>query len=301
VQIIDTVAQLRDVVAARRGEGATTVGLVPTMGAFHEGHLSLMRRARGESDLVVVSVFVNPSQFGDVNDLERYPRDLDRDARLAQSERVDVLFAPSFEEVYPEGFSTTVEVAGIADTLCGAPEQRGPEHFRGVATVVTKLLNMCAPDVAYFGAKDFQQALVIERLVRDLDIPVRIEVCPTVRDADGLALSSRNAHLSEAERRRALGLSRALAVAEQAISGGEREAANVAALAREELARSGAEPEYVEVVSAQDLSRLERLEGQKALIAIAARVGSTRLIDNTVVSVPAGAAEGRSKTDVSNT
>ena len=195
------------------------------MGAFHDGHLSLIRKARQECDLVVVSVFVNPSQFGDGDDLARYPRDLERDAGLARHERVDVLFAPSFDEVYPEGFSTTVEVAGIGETLCGAPEQRGPEHFRGVATVVAKLLSMCRPDVAYFGAKDFQQTVVIRRLVRDLDIPVRIEVCPTVRDADGLALSSRNAHLSDDERQSALALSRALAMAQEAIAGGLLEAA----------------------------------------------------------------------------
>ncbi len=296
MRIIHTVAQLRDAVEATRREGDRTVGLVPTMGAFHDGHLSLIRRARQDCDLVVVSVFVNPSQFGDGDDLARYPRDLERDAGLARQERVDVLFAPSFDEVYPEGFSTTVEVAGIGETLCGAPEQRGPEHFRGVATVVTKLLNMCGPDVAYFGAKDFQQTAVIRRLVRDLDIPVRIEVCPTVRDADGLALSSRNAHLSHDERQSALGLSRGLALAQEAIAGGLLDAAAAATLAREELERSGVEAEYVEVVSARDLAPLERLEGEEILIAIAARVGRTRLIDNAIVSVPAGTAQGRTTT-----
>lgn len=296
MRIIHTVAQLRDAVEATRREGDATVGLVPTMGAFHDGHLSLIRRARQDCDLVVVSVFVNPSQFGDGDDLARYPRDLARDAGLARQERVDVLFTPSFDEVYPEGFSTTVEVAGIGETLCGAPEQRGPEHFRGVATVVTKLLNMCGPDVAYFGAKDFQQTAVIRRLVRDLDIPVRIEVCPTVRDADGLALSSRNAHLSHDERQSALGLRRGLALAQEAIAGGLLDAAAVATLAREELERSGVEAEYVEVVSARDLAPLQRLEGEEILIAIAARVGGTRLIDNAIVSVPAGTAEGRTTT-----
>jgi pantoate--beta-alanine ligase len=283
MRIVETVADLREQVESARAGGAT-VGLVPTMGAFHEGHLSLMRRARSECGLVVASLFVNPSQFGAGEDLERYPRDLDRDAELARAEGVDVLFTPSFEEVYPPGFSTTVEVAGVGETLCGDPARRGPGHFRGVATVVTKLLNMCAPDVAYFGAKDFQQSVVIRRLVADLDIPVRIEVCPTVRDADGLALSSRNAYLSAREREDALSLKRGLDAARQRIDEGERDPGAVADAARAELSRPGVEPEYVEVVSARDLAALDRLEGE-VLIAIAARVGSARLIDNVVVNL----------------
>jgi pantoate--beta-alanine ligase len=283
MRVVETVDQLRQQVAAARRAGGS-IGLVPTMGAFHEGHLSLIRRARAECDLVVVSLFVNPSQFGAGEDFERYPRDLDRDRALAEQEQVDLLFNPSFDEVYPPGFSTAVEVAGAADVLCGAPERRGAAHFRGVATIVAKLLNACAPDVAYFGAKDFQQTVVIRRLVADLDMPVRIEVCPTFRDADGLALSSRNAYLSAAERRRALALNRALEAGECAIADGASDIAVVAGVVRAELEHAGVEPEYVEVLSAHDLSALEQVEGE-VLIAIAARVGRTRLIDNTVVKV----------------
>jgi pantoate--beta-alanine ligase len=246
-----------------------------------------------ECALLVVSLFVNPSQFGAGEDLDRYPRDLERDAGLARLEGVDLLFAPSFEEVYPQGFSTAVEVAGIGETLCGDPAWRGPGHFRGVATVVTKLLNMCAPDVAYFGAKDFQQSVVIRRLVSDLNIPVRIEVCPTVRDADGLALSSRNAYLSPDERANALSLKRALDAAERTIADGARDPEAVADAAHAELERPGVETEYVGVVSAHDLTPLERLDGE-ILIAIAARVGRARLIDNVVVNL--GAPDARTGT-----
>jgi pantoate--beta-alanine ligase len=289
MRTIETVSELREQVTQARADGAT-VGLVPTMGAFHEGHLSLMRRARTDCELLVVSLFVNPSQFGAGEDLDRYPRDLEHDAALARSEGVDLLFTPSFEEVYPQGFATAAEVAGAGETLCGDPARRGPGHFRGVATVVTKLLNMCAPDVAYFGAKDFQQSVVIRRLVADLNIPVRIEVCPTVRDADGLALSSRNAYLSADERANALSLKRALDAAQRAIEDGARDPDVVADVARLELDRPAVEPEYVEVVSARDLTPLERLDGE-ILIAIAARVGKARLIDNVVVNL--GAPEPR--------
>jgi pantoate--beta-alanine ligase len=290
----ETISELRASVAAARERGET-VALVPTMGAFHEGHTSLMERARAECDFVVVSLFVNPSQFGAGEDFSGYPGDRGRDAALAREKKVDVLFAPPFEQIYPDGFSTTVEVAGLAEKLCGDPRRRGAGHFRGVATVVTKLLNICSPDVAYFGAKDYQQAVVIRRLVADLDIPVRIEVCPTVRDADGLALSSRNAYLSKAERRRASSLKRALDSAAAAIATGATDAAAVVAAARRPLDEAGVEPEYIEVVSAHDLEPLDRLEGE-ILIAVAARVGRARLIDNVVVdagsgriSVPAGA------------
>src|SRR6185437_10678172 len=197
MNVVHTVAELRAALVGPRRAGQT-IGLVPTMGAFHDGHLSLMRRARRDCDVVVVSLFVNPAQFNDPADLERYPRDHERDRALAAELGVDHLFAPAVEEVYPPGFATTVSVSGITEALEGA--HRGRAHFDGVATVVTKLFNMVSPDVAYFGQKDAQQALVIRRLVRDLDMPVRIEVCPTVRESDGLALSSRNAHLSAADR-----------------------------------------------------------------------------------------------------
>ena len=281
MRTVRTVAELREALAPERRAGRS-IGLVPTMGYFHEGHLSLMRRARAESDVVVVSLFVNPAQFGPGEDLEAYPRDERHDTRLAEAEGVDVLFAPQVEEVYPDGFDTTVTIAGLTEILEGDEAQRGPEHFAGVTTVVTKLFNMVAPDVAYFGQKDAQQALVIRKLVRDLDIPVRIEVCPTIRDPDGLALSSRNAYLSEEERGRALALSRALRAAEAAVAGGTREAAAVVAAAREELDRAGVQPDYLALRSATDLSPVERVNGS-TLLAVAARVGRARLIDNAIL------------------
>ena len=283
MKVVRTVAELREALAPARRDGSK-VGLVPTMGAFHEGHLSLMRAARAECDMVVVSLFVNPSQFGQGEDFENYPRDLDADISLAGREGVDLLLLPSLREVYPPGFSTTVEVTGLTNILCGAPGSRGADHFHGVTTVVTKLLNMCGPDVAYFGAKDFQQARVIERLVRDLDIPVTIEICPIVRDRDGLALSSRNAYLSDIERRRALSIKRGLDAAEHAIHTGATSVPEVASAAREELESAGVEPEYVEVVAAGDLSPLEEIGDEEVLVAIAAKVGKARLIDNVVIT-----------------
>ena len=202
MRLVRTVDELRAALQPLRREGRT-IGLVPTMGYLHDGHLSLVRRARAESDVVVVSLFVNPAQFGPGEDLEAYPRDERRDSALAEAEGADLLFAPSTEEVYPEGFATSVTVSGLTEVMCGDPARRGPEHFAGVTTVVTKLLNIAQPDVVYFGQKDAQQALVIRRLVRDLDIPVRVSVCPTVREDDGLALSSRNAYLDPEERERA--------------------------------------------------------------------------------------------------
>ena len=281
MRVLRTVAELRTLLAAARS-GGNSIGLVPTMGYFHEGHLSLMRRARSDTDVVVVSLFVNPAQFAPGEDLDAYPRDEERDQRLAEGEGVDVLFAPPLEEVYPEGFATTVTVRDLTEMLEGDQAQRGAVHFQGVTTVVTKLFNMVGPDVAYFGQKDAQQALVVRKLVRDLDIPVRIEVCPTIRDADGLALSSRNAYLSPEERERALGLSRALRAAEAAVAGGTRDAAAVVAVARDELDRAGVEPDYLQLRSATDLSPVERVNGS-ALLAVAARVGRARLIDNAIL------------------
>jgi pantoate--beta-alanine ligase len=281
MRTVRSVAELRPLLAAARSAGRS-IGLVPTMGYFHDGHLSLMRRARRDNDVVVVSLFVNPAQFGPGEDLDAYPRDEKRDERLAEAEGVDVLFAPPVEEVYPQGFATTVTVRDLTETLEGDDAQRGAEHFQGVTTVVTKLFNMAGPDVAYFGQKDAQQALVIRKLVRDLDIPVRIEVCPTVRDPDGLALSSRNAYLSAEERERALALNRALRAAEAAVESGTRDAAAVVAAARDELDRAGVEPDYLQLRSATDLSPVERVNGS-TLLAVAARVGRARLIDNAIL------------------
>jgi pantoate--beta-alanine ligase len=281
VTTVRTVRELRELLLPERRAGRT-IGLVPTMGAFHGGHLSLIRRAREDCDVVVVSLFVNPTQFGHGEDLDSYPRDERRDAALAAEEGVDLLFVPTVDEVYPDGFDVTVRVGGLTSVLDGDARRRGPEHFAGVATVVTKLFNMVAPDVAYFGQKDAQQALVVRKLVRDLDIPVRIEVCPTVRDADGLALSSRNSYLSGDERERALGLSRALRAAERSVAGGRRDAASVLGAARAELDRAGVEPEYLELRSLTDLAPADRVNGS-TLLAVAARVGRARLIDNAIL------------------
>jgi pantoate--beta-alanine ligase len=278
---VRTVHELRAALSEPRRAGRS-IGLVPTMGAFHDGHLELMRRARAENEVVVVSLFVNPAQFGPSEDLETYPRDEARDAAQAAELGVDVLFAPPVEEVYPAGFSTTVSVAGLTEVLDGDTGQRGAEHFHGVTTVVTKLFNMAQPDAAYFGQKDAQQALVIKRLVRDLDIPVRIEVVPTVREPDGLAMSSRNAYLTEKERERALGLSRALEAADREVAAGRRDARSVIAAASRELDARGIEPEYLELRSADDLSPADRVNG-RTLLAVAARVGRARLIDNAIL------------------
>ncbi len=279
MNVLHTVAELRAALREPRRAGQT-IGLVPTMGAFHEGHLSLMRRARRDCDVVVVSLFVNPAQFNDPGDLERYPRDRERDEALAADIGADYLFAPAVEEVYPPGFASTVSVAGITETLEGA--HRGRAHFDGVSTVVTKLFNMVGPDVAYFGQKDAQQAVVIRRLVRDLDIPVRIEVCPTVREPDGLALSSRNAHLSAEDRARATALHAALAAVQDAAGEGERDPAALRARAHAVLSTAGIAPDYLELVAGDTLAPVSRIDGA-VLAVVAAHVGETRLIDNQLI------------------
>jgi pantoate--beta-alanine ligase len=284
MRTLRTVAEIRAHVAAARAQGRR-IGLVPTMGAFHDGHLSLMRAARRQADEVVVWLFVNPTQFNEQADLVAYPRDEARDAALAEAEGVDVLFAPEVTEVYPAGFDTTVQVGALAETLEGAHR---PDHFAGVATVVTKMLNMVAPDVAYFGAKDAQQVAVVRRLVRDLDIPVAIEVVPTVREPDGLALSSRNVHLGPTERERATALSRALATARQRADAGETDAVALRTAAEGVLRDHDVEPEYVAVVDPETFMPVDRLNGRPVLVAVAARVGATRLIDNQVIDIAGG-------------
>jgi pantoate--beta-alanine ligase len=280
MRTVRTVAELRTALRPARRE-ERRIGLVPTMGSLHEGHLSLIRAARAECDEVVVSLFVNPAQFNDADDLAAYPRDEARDAVLASDAGADLLFAPGPDEVYPPGFATEVRVSGaLTSRLEG--EHRGVAHFHGVTTVVTKLLNMAQPDVAFFGQKDAQQALVIRRLVRDLDIPVRIEVLPTVREDDGLALSSRNVRLASADRERAVALSRALRAAEtEAVAAPS--AARVAAAARAAMDDLGVEPEYLALVDPETLEPVEALEGD-VLVAVAARVGDVRLIDNAIIN-----------------
>jgi len=279
VRTIRTVAELRDALREPRRD-SLRIGLVPTMGALHEGHLTLVRRAREDCDVVVVSLFVNPSQFGPGEDLAAYPRDEARDAALAADAGASVLFAPPVEEVYPAGFATTVSVRGVSEPLEGAHR---PRHFDGVATVVAKLLNMTGPDVAYFGQKDAQQVAVIQRLVRDLDIPARIDVVPTVREQDGLAMSSRNAYLEPEERERAIALKRALDAAGEAVARGERSARAVVAAARVPMAELAVEPHYVAVVDPATFRPVETIEGD-VLVAIAAPVGRARLIDNAVIT-----------------
>jgi pantoate--beta-alanine ligase len=280
MRIVRTVEELRSELEPARREGLS-IGLVPTMGALHDGHLSLVAGAREQCDVVVVSLFVNPAQFNERADLDRYPRDERRDAERAAAAGADVLFAPSVEEVYPAGFATTVEVLGVSERLEGA--SRGPEHFRGVATVVSKLLCMALPNIAYFGQKDAQQVVVIRRLARDLNLPVRIEALPTVREPDGLAMSSRNALLSANERARALALPAALDAARALTADGERSAQALLDAAREAMRPFGVEPEYVALVDPETLEPLTQLTGE-ALLALAARIGEVRLIDNAILA-----------------
>ncbi len=262
-----------------RGAGLT-LGLVPTMGFFHEGHVALMRRARGECARVAVSLFVNPTQFGPAEDLARYPRALGKDKKVAADEGVDVLFVPEPEDIYPAGYATFVDVERLRAPLCGA---RRPGHFRGVATVVTKLFQICRPTAAYFGRKDYQQSLIVKRLAKDLDFDVEVKVLPTVREPDGLAMSSRNSYLSPEERRQATCLFRALVRVQALFGGGER---RPAALARAMADTVNAEPaarlDYAEVLDADELAPVAEARAG-TLAAIAAFVGPTRLIDNTLL------------------
>jgi pantoate--beta-alanine ligase len=275
-----TIPALRDALAKPRRAGAR-IALVPTMGAFHEGHLSLMARARAHSEVVVVSLFVNARQFNETSDLAAYPRAEARDIELAGLAGVDYLFAPAAEEMYPEGFASSVTVDVPVDRLEG--RRRGSAHFHGVATIVTKLFNIVGPDAAYFGQKDAQQAHVVKRLVRDLDLSVAIEVCPIVREPDGLAMSSRNAHLDAAERERARALHQALSAAGDAVSSGERDPFAVAHRARSVLDRAGVVTEYFELVAPETLAPIQRIDGP-VLALVAAQVGSTHLIDNELLS-----------------
>lgn len=294
MSVVRTAAELRAAVAAARAQGLT-VGFVPTMGALHEGHLSLIGRARAQDGLVVTSVFVNPTQFDDPADLAAYPRDPERDAALAAQAGTDVVFVPEVAELYPEGDATRVTVRGpLTETLEGA--HRGVGHFDGVTTVVARLLNLVAPDRAYFGAKDAQQVLVVRRMVDDLRLPVEIVTCPTIRDADGLALSSRNARLSPAERERALALSRALRACADGIEAGTvTGGAAAAAAGLAALRDGGCDPEYFAAVDPRTLTPQGELAGE-VLLVCAARVGDVRLIDNLTLAVPQTTAEPEAAT-----
>lgn len=274
--LIGSTDEVRAAVAKARQRGLS-IGLVPTMGALHEGHVSLIRAARAETGFVIVSIFVNPTQFGPHEDLTRYPRPLRQDLDVCAREGVDLVFHPEVTVMYPPGFHTFVEVHELQDVLCG---KFRPGHFRGVTTVVLKLFHIVQPDVAYFGQKDAQQARIIAQMVRDLDVPVRLRVCPIVREPDGLALSSRNVYLDPNQRRQATALYRALQEAREQIEGGERDAAVVQrALEARIQATPGAVLDYAAVVDADTLQPLTRLGGA-VLLALAVRFGPTRLIDN---------------------
>jgi pantoate--beta-alanine ligase len=281
MEIINRAQRMRSVSRKMRREDRS-VGLVPTMGSLHEGHLSLVREARRMCDTVVVSIFVNPKQFGPGEDFEQYPRALTKDTMLLGDYNVDYIFAPAAEEIYPKNFSTYVEVTGLSDQLEGAAR---PGHFRGVATVLTILFNIVRPDFAFFGQKDAQQAMVVRRLVRDLAFETEIVVLPTVREDSGLAYSSRNAYLDGDDRRAAAILYRALAHAEAAYNEGERSGRKLAEIVRSDIAREPkAEVEYVSVNDADTLERLDRLDDRPVLISLAVRFGRTRLIDNIVLN-----------------
>lgn len=288
MKAVSTIKELREELKSYRKEGKS-VGLVPTMGYFHEGHLSLMRRARSECDVVVVSLYVNPIQFGAEEDFKEYPRDFNQDKDLVAKEGADFLFAPSDQEMYPNQQLTFVEVAKITEGLCGAHR---PGHFKGVATVCAKLFNIVCPNKAYFGQKDAQQALVVKKMVEDLNFNVEMVICPTARETDGLAMSSRNTYLSPKERKQALVLYNSLKLAEDLVRGGERSSKLVKDKMQEII---GKEPkvklEYLSVYDGRTLEEVDSLEGE-TLIALAARVGSTRLIDNIVLRSEGREAKG---------
>jgi pantoate--beta-alanine ligase len=278
--VVERIAELRDRCDAARRAGKT-VGLVPTMGYFHEGHRSLMRAARANHDLVVTTIFVNPLQFGEDEDLAGYPRDLVADTAAAETEGVDVLFVPSVPEMYPEPTVTTVHVAGLTEGLCGAAR---PTHFDGVTTVVAKVFSIAGPCTAYFGRKDFQQLAVVRRMATDLDLPVQVVGCPLVREPDGVAMSSRNAYLSADERRRATGIFASLRAAAAAVEHGERDPERVRTAVEAEAAHHGLELEYAEVRRAADLAPIATVDGE-VVVAVAAAVGKARLIDNVTMQI----------------
>ncbi|MCX5697286.1 MAG: pantoate--beta-alanine ligase [Candidatus Omnitrophica bacterium] len=277
--IIRTIKRLRQVLSGYNRKGRT-IGFVPTMGALHYGHLSLIKACRRENKIVVVSIFVNPTQFGPGEDLKKYPRTLKQDAALCKKEGVDIIFYPDAKEMFPSGYETFVTVEGLSRELCGLFR---PGHFRGVATVVAKLFNIVQPDIAYFGQKDAQQAAIVRRMVRDLNMPVKIKVMPTVREIDGLAMSSRNAYLNPLERKDALVLSRSLALAKRLVHDGVKDIAEITGKIREMILRvPKVKIDYIAVVDQEHLMPLKKISG-KSLIALAVWIGKTRLIDNIII------------------
>jgi len=280
MEVVNSVERMREISRDLRRK-AKEVGLVPTMGAFHEGHLSLIREARRRDEVVVVSLFVNPLQFGPSEDYEQYPRDLERDVALASCLGVDFLFAPSAEEIYPQRFDTYVTVEGLSGKLCGISR---PGHFRGVTTVVAKLFNLILPRRAYFGQKDAQQAIIVGKMIRDLDWDIELVMLPTVREEDGLAMSSRNLYLSQQERQEATVLYRSLCWAAERIKAGEKEAGGIREGIREMISSMpSARIDYISVVDPETLEEIERIEG-KVLVALAVWFGRARLIDNLIIA-----------------
>lgn len=284
VTTLTTIQELRSRLAAERAAGRS-IGFVPTMGYLHEGHLSLLRAARAKHDVVVLSIFVNPTQFAPTEDLARYPRNIERDSVLARQTGCDVIFLPSVEEMYPNGFTSSVSVEGLSSLLEG---EFRPTHFNGVTTVVLKLLNIVQPDAVYLGQKDAQQSIIVRTMVRDLDVPVMIDVIPTTRESDGLAMSSRNIYLDPDQRRRAPVLNRALQRAEQLIVHGERNARSIVqAMTAMILEQQPLSIDYIRAVDAASLREKDQLAaGDTVLIPLAVRFGSTRLIDNIIITIP---------------
>ncbi|MBT9173760.1 MAG: Pantothenate synthetase [Syntrophomonadaceae bacterium] len=281
MEIIRQITLFKEKIKEARRLG-NSIGFVPTMGFLHEGHLSLLRQARAENDLVVLSIFVNPLQFGAGEDFEDYPRDLERDAALAVSAGCDIIFAPATRDMYPKDYATFVEVERLTSGLCGASRLG---HFRGVTTVVNKLFNIVTPDRAYFGQKDAQQAIIIRRMAKDLNMGLEIDVLPIIREADGLAMSSRNSYLTQAERKSATVLYRSLCLANESIAAGERNAGLIEQLIRAAIdSERLAHIDYIAVVDAENLLELDKIE-KRVLIALAVRFGKTRLIDNIIVEV----------------
>lgn len=279
--VCHTVAEIREFVRAARAQ-AQTVGFVPTMGYLHEGHLELMRQAKKQCDVVVISIFVNPTQFGPQEDFTKYPRDMERDLQLAEQVGVQAVFNPSVEEIYPRGYCTYVDVERLTEKLCGLSR---PGHFRGVATVVAKLFNIVQPDQAFFGQKDAQQVLVIQRMAADLHMDLEVVTVPTMREADGLAMSSRNVYLDPVQRQAASVLFKGMCAAVDAVAAGQSEAAKICQLVVEMIEKEPlAQIDYVEIYSHPDLEPVAVLTGP-ALLALAVRIGRTRLIDNIILGV----------------
>ena len=281
MRTIKSISTLQKILYRARSQNKK-IGFVPTMGALHEGHLSLIRKCRRQNDVAVLSIFVNPKQFGPREDFSKYPRDLKRDEMFAKKEKVDIIFYPSVDVVYPNGYLTYVEVETVSRILCG---KFRPGHFKGVTTIVSKLLNLIQPDVLYLGQKDAQQAVIIQKMIHDLHFPVQVKICPTIREKDGLAMSSRNKYLKQQERHQALKIYRSLRLAKQEIRRGERNPKRIIQRMCRCIGKArNIKMEYIECVEARSLKPLSRLHG-KVLIALAVHIGKTRLIDNVIVSV----------------